>query len=93
MNVQEAVDAPRFHHQWQPDDVRLEPQGFPADVVHALEALGHTTAWTSDMGDVQAIAIDAATGLRLGASDPREDGAARILTRRRSPRGRGTLEE
>ena len=50
--------------------------GFAADVVHALEALGHTTRVDSDMGDVQAIAIDPATGLRLGASDPREDGAA-----------------
>jgi gamma-glutamyltranspeptidase / glutathione hydrolase len=76
MDVQQAVDAPRFHHQWQPDDVQLEPQGFAADVVNALEALGHTTRIDNDMGGVQAIAIDQATGLRLGASDPREDGAA-----------------
>jgi gamma-glutamyltranspeptidase/glutathione hydrolase len=76
MNLQQAIDAPRFHHQWQPDDVRLEVLGFPADVVHALEALGHTTRVDDDMGGVQAIAIDPSTGLRLGASDPREDGAA-----------------
>ena len=76
MDVQEAIDAPRFHHQWQPDEVRLERVGFAADVVNALGALGHTTRLDSDMGGVQAIAIDSATGLRLGASDPREDGAA-----------------
>jgi gamma-glutamyltranspeptidase/glutathione hydrolase len=76
MDVQQAVDAPRFHHQWQPDDVRLEPFGFAADVVSALEAMGHATRIDRDMGGVQAIAIDGATGLRLGASDPREDGAA-----------------
>jgi gamma-glutamyltranspeptidase/glutathione hydrolase len=74
MNVQEAVDAPRFHHQWLPDVIRLERQGFPADVVTALEAMGHTTEVGADMGDVHAIMIDHATGLRLGASDPRLDG-------------------
>jgi gamma-glutamyltranspeptidase/glutathione hydrolase len=74
MNVQEAVDAPRFHHQWLPDVIRLERRGFPADVVNALEAMGHATEMGPDMGDVHAIMIDPATGLRLGASDPRLDG-------------------
>ncbi|MCA1648703.1 MAG: gamma-glutamyltransferase [Acidobacteria bacterium] len=54
MNVQEAVDAPRFHHQWLPDELRLERQGFPADVVNALNALGHQTSIQPDMGDVHA---------------------------------------
>ena len=76
LDVQQAVDVPRFHHQWQPEDVRVEPVGFPADVVHALEAMGHAMRVDSDMGGVNAIAIDPSTGLRLGASDPREDGAA-----------------
>jgi gamma-glutamyltranspeptidase/glutathione hydrolase len=74
MDVQEAVDAPRFHHQWYPDTVMLEKQGFPADIVNALAALGHHTEAVSDMGDVHAIQIDQLTGLRLGASDPRGDG-------------------
>jgi gamma-glutamyltranspeptidase / glutathione hydrolase len=74
MSVQQAVDAPRFHHQWLPDVIRLERQGFPADVINALEAMGHATEMGADMGDVHAIMIDPATGLRLGASDPRLDG-------------------
>jgi gamma-glutamyltranspeptidase/glutathione hydrolase len=74
MDVQEAVDAPRFHHQWYPDTVMIEQQGFPADVVNALTALGHRVEVVSDMGDVHAIQIDPVTGLRLGASDPRSDG-------------------
>jgi gamma-glutamyltranspeptidase/glutathione hydrolase len=74
MDVQEAVDAPRFHHQWQPDVIRVERQGFPADVVTALGAMGHTIQVQEDMGDVHAIMIDPTTGLRLGASDPRMDG-------------------
>lgn len=73
MTVQEAVDAPRFHHQWQPDAIRLERLGFPEDVVTALTAMGHATTVNDDMGDVHAIMIDD-TGLRLGASDPRMDG-------------------
>jgi gamma-glutamyltranspeptidase/glutathione hydrolase len=74
MDVQEAVDAPRFHHQWMPDVIRLERRGFPVDVVRALEARGHKTSAQADMGDVHAIMIDPKTGVRLGASDPRGDG-------------------
>jgi gamma-glutamyltranspeptidase / glutathione hydrolase len=73
MTVQEAVDAPRFHHQWLPDEIRLERQGFPADVTMALEAMGHSLTVDANMGDVHAIMVDD-TGLRLGASDPRLDG-------------------
>jgi gamma-glutamyltranspeptidase/glutathione hydrolase len=74
MDVQEAVDAPRFHHQWLPDVIRLERRGFPADVVKALEGRGHTIVVQGEMGDVHAIMIDPKTGVRLGASDPRADG-------------------
>ncbi len=74
MDVQEAVDAPRFHHQWLPDEIRVERRGFPVDVIRALEAMGHKTKPLGDMGDVHAILIDPKTGVRLGASDPRSDG-------------------
>jgi gamma-glutamyltranspeptidase/glutathione hydrolase len=74
MDVQEAVDAARFHHQWLPDEIRIERQGFPFDVRRALEAMGHTLAERQDMGDVHAIWIDPKTNLRYGASDPRLDG-------------------
>jgi gamma-glutamyltranspeptidase/glutathione hydrolase len=74
MNVQEAVDAPRFHHQWLPDYIRLERQGFPKDVVSALDALGHKVQVQENMGDVHAIWIDPQTNVRYGASDPRADG-------------------
>jgi gamma-glutamyltranspeptidase/glutathione hydrolase len=74
MDVQEAVDAPRFHHQWLPDEIRIERRGFPVDVVKALEALGHKVTAQGDMGDVHAIWVDPRTGMRYGASDPRLDG-------------------
>jgi gamma-glutamyltranspeptidase / glutathione hydrolase len=74
MDVQEAVDAARFHHQWLPDEIRIERRGFPVDVVRALEAMGHKVKPGGAMGDVHAILIDPKTGVRLGASDPRMDG-------------------
>ena len=76
MNVQEAVSAPRFHHQWIPDKLYVEP-ATPADVVAALRRCGHPLEvsprnWSAD----EAIVIDAATGWQRGGSDPRTDGGA-----------------
>ena len=75
MNVADAVGAPRFHHQWSPDVVMIEADGFAPDVLNALGALGHRTEVVSPMGEVHAIAIDPTSSERTGASDPRGDGA------------------
>ncbi len=77
MELQEAVDAPRFHHQWSPDRVRLENGGFPADVTEALRRRGHAIAEESRRGDVQAILLVPGSGWILGASDARGWGEAR----------------
>jgi gamma-glutamyltranspeptidase/glutathione hydrolase len=76
MTIQEAVSAPRFHHQWEPDLLYLEPAP-PADVVEALRARGHRVKvqdwhWSA----VEAIAVDPETGWQRGGSDPRRDGLA-----------------
>ena len=76
MDVQAAVSAPRYHHQWIPDKLRVEPET-PADVVNALRARGHTV----DVGSrhwsaAEAIVIDPDSGLHYGGSDPRTDGGA-----------------
>src|SRR5262249_52299930 len=42
MNIQEAVDAPRFHHQWQPDVINLEPFTLSADTMNNLNSMGYT---------------------------------------------------
>jgi gamma-glutamyltranspeptidase/glutathione hydrolase len=76
MDVAEAVAAPRFHHQWLPDELLLEA-GHPADVVEALRARGHPLKQVEDLGGgVEAIAFDPATGLLTGGADPRRDGLA-----------------
>jgi gamma-glutamyltranspeptidase / glutathione hydrolase len=75
MEPQAAINAPRFHHQWVPDRISLEP-AFPDSLERALNARGHATRRVGHIGVVNAIAIDPATGDRLGAADPRHDGAA-----------------
>src|SRR5216684_3772523 len=75
MEAQAAINAPRFHHQWLPDRLLLE-KDFPAGLETALNARGHETLRRGHIGLVNAIGIDGATGERLGAADPRDQGAA-----------------
>jgi len=76
MNAQAAINSPRFHQQWIPDEVVLEPN-FSETVAEDLEGRGFPIdpkrKW---LGQVEAIAIDPMTGERLGAPDPRRNGAA-----------------
>jgi len=75
MNIQQAIDAPRFHHQWMPDRIQFEPMGINRDTRAALERKGHIFAEKpGHMGDAEGVMIDAKTGMRLGASDPRSGG-------------------
>lgn len=80
MNIQEAIDAPRIHHQWLPDLVRYERLGMAADVLRALEGRGHKLIPPQEAGRIgmaHGIAIEPDTGIRLGASDSRSpDGRA-----------------
>lgn len=79
MNIQQAVDAPRIHHQWMPDEIRFEPFGMPEDARRALEAEGYRFAnRASYMGDAESILIDPDSGLRWGASDSRNPDAAAL---------------
>ena len=75
MDAQAAINAPRFHHQWLPDLVFME-QDFPDSLEKALQARGFATKRRGHIGLVNAIGIDAKTGERLGAADPRDSGAA-----------------
>jgi gamma-glutamyltranspeptidase/glutathione hydrolase len=77
MNVQEAIDAPRFHHQWLPDELRYEKFGFSPDTLALLRARGHTLKEVDGQGIAQAILYDAKADMLEGASDRRDrDGAA-----------------
>jgi gamma-glutamyltranspeptidase/glutathione hydrolase len=77
MNIQQAIDAPRIHHQWLPDELVGEPFGLSGDTQRALTARGHTLAKLRYLGDAEGIMIEEKTGMRLGATDPRRsDGQA-----------------
>lgn len=69
MNVAEATNAPRFHHQWLPDQLRVE-KGFSPDTLRLLEAKGQHVKVMPAMGSTQSIMIGP-DGTRYGASDPR----------------------
>lgn len=73
MNMQEAVNAPRMHHQWLPDEVRVE-KGISRDTVKILEGMGHKVSLKRSMGAASSIMID--DGSLFGASDPRRKGLA-----------------
>ena len=70
LNVRDAVDAPRMHHQWLPDAVQIEKDGVPVDVVEQLRAMGHTVNVGGRQGDANSILIDE-TGTAWGANDHR----------------------
>jgi gamma-glutamyltranspeptidase / glutathione hydrolase len=85
MNIQQAIDAPRIHQQWLPDEVVYEPYGLSDDTRRVLEAMGHKFKLTTEkeskvgsqlrfMGDAQGVMIEEGTGVRLGASDSRNWG-------------------
>jgi gamma-glutamyltranspeptidase/glutathione hydrolase len=86
MNLQQAIDAPRIHNQWLPDEVVYEPYALSEDTLRILRSRGHTVRIRSDagwsdgdgyMGDAAGVMIEEKTGIRLGATDPRRsDGLA-----------------
>jgi gamma-glutamyltranspeptidase/glutathione hydrolase len=75
MDVQEAIAAARFHHQWLPDEIYWEEYEFNEDTRSALERMGHKFRENpNSLGDAQGVEIDQKTGIRMGASDPRLGG-------------------
>ncbi len=74
MNIRQAVDAPRFHHQWMPDVLAYERNSISPDTVALLKAQGHQLDERDNVivSDAETVAIDPKTGLRQGASDIRK---------------------
>lgn len=73
MDAQSAVDAPRLHHAWFPDELSFEGNDEHHDTVRALEDMGHRVVWRQQ-GDAHTIAWDAKAGKYIGAADRRIDG-------------------
>lgn len=77
MNIRDAVEAPRFHHQWLPDIIDYEKNGFPLDVLDNLERKGHQLRVIKALGDIQAILKDVDHSEWTGWSDPRRNGLSK----------------
>jgi gamma-glutamyltranspeptidase/glutathione hydrolase len=76
MDIQQALDAPRIHHQWMPDELLMEPYGMSPDTRKILETYGQKLAAKPVyIARGTAIMIDE-KGIRLGAVDSRGPGAA-----------------
>ena len=75
MNIQEAVNAPKIHHQWLPDEIRIE-KGISLDTIQLLMQKGHTVSLKGPMGAASSVHVDPETGVMYGASDPRRQGLA-----------------
>ncbi len=75
LDIQEAVNAPRFHNQWLPDGILVEDRLSP-DTMNVLRSKGHKLKVEHFWGDGECIMIDPKTGERLGASDGRNNGKA-----------------
>jgi len=76
MNIQQAVAAPRVHHQWTPDLLYIEKDTLPAEVLKALIRRGCQIKERGSIGDAHGILVDPTTGKLWGGADPRMDGVA-----------------
>jgi gamma-glutamyltranspeptidase/glutathione hydrolase len=74
MDVQPAVNAPRLHHQWFPDEVKLEKAGDREAVAKELRQMGHRIGTSRSQGDAHTISVDPRTGRYIGAADRRLSG-------------------
>ena len=72
LDIQQAVNAPRFHEQWMPDRIMLERDRFSPDTITLLKEHGNNISF-GGIGDGECIEVDLDSGRRLGASDARND--------------------
>jgi gamma-glutamyltranspeptidase / glutathione hydrolase len=74
MPIQQAVNAPRLHHQWFPDELRMEDLAKLKDASDRLRAMGHRVVGVRSQGDAHSIWVNPTTGGYVGAADKRLSG-------------------
>ncbi|MBS0457663.1 MAG: gamma-glutamyltransferase [Proteobacteria bacterium] len=81
LTPQQVVSLPRFHHQYLPDEISIEPGALSADVVKQLEAMGHkVTTRSSTWGNMQAVEWNRSENTLSAGSDPRNPvGKAQVV--------------
>lgn len=76
LNIREAVDAPRLHHQWLPDTIFVEKYAVSPDSEESLKRMGYRFVVQRPWGTVDAILVDGTTGTLYGANDDRRPGGS-----------------
>ena len=76
MDIQQAIDMPRIHHQWLPDEINYEKFGLSLDVIQSLQNRGHIFGGIRTLGRCEGIVVDFENEIFFGATDPRGYGAA-----------------
>ena len=83
LTAEQVAALPRFHHQWLPDKVYVEPDAFDAATIATLEAMGHTVEEDGTWGVLNTVSWDKATNTLEGGADPRNPvGSAAVLPAR-----------
>ena len=74
MTIEDAVEAPRFHHQWLPDVIQFEEQSFTSETIQAIELMGHSTRSRTSIGEANCIQVK--DTFIYGAADSRRNSSA-----------------
>ena len=74
MNIEDAVESYRFHHQWLPDMIQFESSGFSPETIQALENRGHAIKYRGSIGEANCIQVE--DGLIFGSADSRRNSSA-----------------
>lgn len=77
MDVEQAINMPRIHHQWLPEEIYHEPFALSSDVKMKLETMGHKFQYRNSMGRLEGIMIDRKNNFIYGATDRRGSGLAK----------------
>ncbi|MFQ6610017.1 MAG: gamma-glutamyltransferase [Fidelibacterota bacterium] len=76
MNIQDAVESPRYHHQWLPDVIFVEENGYTIETINQLEVNGYQFALSGPMGEANCIMVDHTTGMIHATGDSRRGASA-----------------
>jgi len=74
MHIEDAVESPRFHHQWLPDMIQVEKMGFSKETLGALEDVGHSHSIRHSIGEANCIQVS--NGMKFGSGDSRRGASA-----------------
>ena len=74
MNIEDAIESPRFHHQWLPDMIQFESTGFAVETIEALTRRGHEHKFRGSIGEANCIQVNGE--MIFGSADSRKGASA-----------------